>query len=102
MRDPLVVRSVSSPNVGAIGTGFKILPSTRSTPLYLNGVKRRGIAKDVLMASKRLPEFIHISFWPFMAVATAIYKLGRSSINLFKKWALTSNTLSIVIPEMTE
>ncbi len=76
-----IVISVSSPNVGAIGTGFKTPPSTRSTPLYLNGVKRRGIEIDALMASKRLPDFIQISFWPFTSVATAVYEIGRSSIN---------------------
>src|SRR4030042_5351651 len=76
-----IVMSVSSPNVGAIGTGFKTPPSTRSAPLYLKGVKRSGIAKDGLIASKRLPDFIHISFWPFKSVATAVYAQGRSSIN---------------------
>jgi len=76
-----IVISVSSPNVGAIGTGFKTPPSTRTAPLYLNGVKRRGIEKDALMASKRRPDFIHISFWPFISVATAVYEIGRFSIN---------------------
>jgi len=76
-----IVISVSSPNVGAIGTGFKTPPSTKSTPLYLYGVNRSGIEIDALIAPKRLPDFIHISFCPFTSVATAVYERGRSSIN---------------------
>src|SRR5271157_4416154 len=76
-----IVMSVSSPDVGAMGTGFRIPPSTRSTPLYLNGVKKRGIAKEARMASKRLPDRIQTSFWPLRSVATAVNEIGRSSIN---------------------
>src|ERR1017187_4233900 len=76
-----IVMSVSSPNVGAMGTGFRTPPSTRSPPLYLNGVKKRGIAKEARMASKRLPDRIQTSFWPLRSVATAVYEIGRPSIS---------------------
>ena len=57
-----IVISVSSLNVGAMGTGFNTPPSMRLTPLYLKGVKKRGSDIEALMASNRLPELIQTPF----------------------------------------
>ena len=63
------------------GHGIQDPPSTRSTPLYRNGVKKSGIANEARMASKRLPDRIQTSFCPLRSVATAVNEMGRSSIN---------------------
>ena len=41
-----IVKSVSSLNVGAIGTGFKTPPSINMLSLYLTGVRNKGSEMD--------------------------------------------------------
>ena len=75
-----MVKSVSSLNVGAIGTGLRTPPSMRIASSLLTGVKNKGSETEALMASNSEPLFIQTSFSVTMSAATAVNGIDRFSI----------------------
>ena len=66
--------------VGAMGTGFKIPPSSKRCSPSRIGVKNSGKDIDARMASNTRPRLSQTSFSSSMFAATAVKVIGRSSM----------------------
>ncbi len=75
-----MVRSVASPSVGEIGSGFTSAPSSRVRAPCRNGVKTSGVAIEARIASNRVPSRNQTSSPDSRSVATAVKASGSASM----------------------